>query len=61
MENNYKKTLRLFKLWCLSTYPERHVRDLIDEFENDYFEFKEIVDKFIDHVFEKNDEDVPLN
>lgn len=61
MDENSKKTLSLLKLWMLSTYPEKHLELFVKEFEEDYDEFKELVDDFIKLVINKIDSEAIIN
>lgn len=53
MEAHYKKTFTLFKIWCLINYPELELPTFVEEFEDEYDEFKAFVDEFAKIIVEK--------
>ena len=61
MDKNTKKAINLFKAWILLNHPELHLEDLFKEFEDDYLDFKELIDGFINFVMEKIDSEVIKN
>lgn len=61
MDNNTKKSLNLFKAWIQLNHPELRVESLFEEFEEDYVDFKELIDGFINFVIEKIDAEAIKN
>lgn len=53
MDINNKKLLTLFKLWCHTNFPEKDIPTLVEQFEEEYVEFKASVDEFVELVFAK--------
>ena len=48
MEYNWKKTLKLFRLWAYNRYPDSNLIEFIEQFEKEHDDFRALLIRIIE-------------